>query len=283
MPTLGLPAASFARCAGLRIAYGDLGSGSPIIFLHGVGSTRDVWDQQLLGLSDRFHCIAAEYRGYGDSDLPPLASLAPGADDAQAISRQAFARDTFAVMDAAGIEGAHLCGCSLGGVVALECYALEQRRVRSLILVDTFAFYPRGAESVRERIDLLERLGMEAFAASRVPLILAPGAPPERIERCRAQLASIALDAYKAATRATWTGDYRALLPRISVPSLVMWGEHDAITPLVLSEELAQGIPGCGDVVRIAGAGHLPNVDQPATFNAAVARFVESAEHAREM
>jgi pimeloyl-ACP methyl ester carboxylesterase len=270
---------AFASNDGLQIAYVESGSGPPIVFLHGVGATKRMWEPQLSMLSERFRCIAIDYRGYGESDVPPEASLAKDARDQKAISRAAYARDVIAVMDAAKIDVAHVCGCSLGGVVALETYDAKPARVKSLALVDTFAYYPDGASTIEERVATLDKLGIEEFARTRAPGVLKPDAPADLIERVRADMASIPLSVYKASTRATWTGDYRSLLPRIDVPAEVFWGECDtAIAPLALSEELAKGLPTCSGVVRVAHAGHLPNIDNAQFFNLALEAFVDSVE-----
>ena len=270
-------AVSFATSDGLRIAYAHAGAGSPIVFLHGVGSTAEIWRRQMLVLAPSLQCVALSYRGYGQSDVPPPLSLLPGAGDPQSISRAAFARDVFAVMDACGLGSAHLCGCSLGGVVAMECYARAPERIRSLILVDTFAFYPGGVGSIDERIQALDELGAEAFALARAPKVLHPQAPAERVAMVREQMASIPLAVYKAATRATWTGDYRGLLPRIDAPVLVMWGERDeVVAPYERSAEIAKALREPSQVMVVPHAGHLPNVDNPEFFNHAIATFVRS-------
>jgi 3-oxoadipate enol-lactonase len=269
----------YATGDGLRIAYAEAGSGPPIVFLHGVGATKRSWEPQLSLLSERFRCIAIDYRGYGDSDVPPASSLSPDARDAKSISRAAYARDVIAVLDAAGIDAAHLCGCSLGGVVAMETFDAKPARVKSLALVDTFAYYPQAAETMDQRIATLDQLGIEEFARTRAPAVLNPKAPPALVERVRADMASIPLAVYKASTRVTWSGDYRALLARIDVPAEVFWGECDTtIAPLALSEELARGIPTCSGVVRVAHAGHLPNLDNAEFFNLALEAFVDSVE-----
>jgi 3-oxoadipate enol-lactonase len=274
---VGKFATHFAESDGLKIAYSDVGAGLAIAFLHGIGSTRDVWDEQLTALSPRYRCIAVEYRGYGESEIPPRRSLLPDASDRQAITRNAYARDAFAVLAACGIERAHVCGLSLGGVVALECYAHDARRVLSLALADTFAYYPRGLETIGQRVRGIVELGIERFAASRAAGVLAPHAPWRKVDRVRKQMASIRLDVYQASTRATWTGDYRPLLPKIDVPVLVLWGEHDhAIAPRKLSEEIASAVPDCRGLVIIQNAGHVSNFDNPEKFNEALARFVAS-------
>lgn len=269
----------FAVSDGLKIAYVEAGDGPPIVFLHGVGATKRCWQPQLDVLAERFRCIALDYRGYGESEMPPQASLAPEARDAKAISRAAYARDVMAVLDATGLDAAHLCGCSLGGVVAMECFDAKPARVKSLALVDTFAFYPGAAESMDERVAALDKLGIVEFARTRAPGVLKPDADPAVAEAARADMASIPLEVYKASTRATWTGDYRALLPRIGIPAEVFWGEADTqIAPLALSEQLAAGIPTCSGVVRIPHAGHVPNLDNPEFFNLGLEAFIDSVE-----
>ena len=268
---------SFASSDGLRVAYVHAGNGPPIVFLHGVGSTAEIWRRQVLALAPQATCIAVDYRGYGRSDVPMAASLAADARDPQSISRAAFARDVIAVLDACDLQAAHLCGCSLGGVVALECYARASERVLSLTLVDTFAYYPGGEDSMEQRIATLDELGIEGFAQSRAAGVLHPQAAAEHIEFVRAQMASIPLEVYKAATRATWTGDYRDLVPRIATPVLVMWGERDnTIAPYERSAEIAYSLREPGKVVVVPHAGHLPNVDNPEFFNHAVATFVHA-------
>lgn len=259
------PVVKFATCDARRVAYTDSGEGDAVVFLHGVGATKRCWAAQVHTLSSRFRCIALDYRGYGESDVPPPAE----------ISRESFARDVAAVMDAAGLETAVLCGNSLGGVVALEFYKQFPQRVRSLILVDSFAYYPGGAESIPNRLNILDELGIERFAETRSPALFGPGAPEWLVELARADLASIPLDVYKAATSVTWSGDYRDLLPKVDVGALVVWGEYDtSIAPRALSEELARGIPGSDEVTEIPKAGHIPQMEAPLVFNLVLADFL---------
>ena len=259
------PATKYATCDGRRVAYTDSGEGDAVIFLHGVGATKRCWAAQVHTLSTRFRCIALDYRGYGESDVPPPES----------ISRESFAQDVAAVMDAAGVDSAALCGNSLGGVVALEFYKRFPQRVRSLVLVDSFAYYPGGMESIPDRLKMLDELGIKKFAETRSPALFGPGAPQWLVELACADLGSIPISVYKAATSVTWSGDYRELLPRIHVGTLVVWGEHDTkIAPRALSEELARGIPGCGEVTEIPEAGHIPQLEAPLVFNLVLADFL---------
>src|ERR1700724_1861702 len=78
---------SYARSDGLRIAFVQAGTGQPVVLLHGVGSTNEIWRRQMLALAPTMHCIALDYRGYGRSDVPPDPALLPDAADPQSISR----------------------------------------------------------------------------------------------------------------------------------------------------------------------------------------------------
>ena len=82
------------------------------------------------------------------------------------------------------------------------------------------------------------------------------------------------MECFLAATEATWTGDYRDVLPTIDVPTLVAYGEHDAVAPRALAEEIANGIRG-SRIVAIANAGHVANADEPGTFNALLREFLK--------
>ena len=178
-------------------------------------------------------------------------------------------------MDAAGLDRAVLCGNSLGGVVSLEFFKQFPQRVRSLVLVDSFAYYPGGAESIPNRLKILDELGIEKFAETRAPALFGPGAPEWLVGLARADLASIPLAVYKASTGVTWSGDYRTLLPQIGVSTLVVWGEHDtSIAPRALSEELARGIPASGEVTEVPNAGHIPQMEAPLVFNLILADFL---------
>ena len=114
---------------------------------------------------------------------------------------------------------------------------------------------------------------MHAFAEQRAAKL---GLPPERLRETLEQMACKQVASYLAATNATWTGDYLAILPKIHVPVEVMCGARDAIAPPELSLEIANGIPGASFAL-VDGAGHVANADNAAAFNEMLAAFLESA------
>lgn len=246
-----------ARVSGAR--------GPVLVFVHGVGSTAAIWDAQLAHFGDRYRCFAVELRGNGvpKPEPPP-----------EAITREGFADDVLTIADAASADRIHLVGCSLGGVVALELWKRAPQRLASLTIVGSFAKYPDAAAYVETIVAAVREAGtMERFAQERARRLGMPPGP--RTDETVAQMACKSVPSYLASTQATWTGDYRDLLPSIAVPSLVLCGERDTVAPLALSQEIAAGIPNA-ELDVIVGAGHVANADNPSAFNDRLAGFLIS-------
>jgi pimeloyl-ACP methyl ester carboxylesterase len=243
-----------ARRAGAR--------GPALMFVHGVGSTAAIWDEQLEAFGGDHRAFAIELRGNG-----ALADPGPSL-----ITREGFAADVLAVADAAGIDRFTVVGCSLGGVVAFELWKRVPERIEALVIVGSFAQYP-NAQTYADGVKAAAREAgnMDAFARIRAPRL---GLSPERTQVTIEQMACKSVPCYLASTDATWTGDYRDVLPTIGVPTLVACGERDAIAPRPLSDEITAGIPGA-TFVEIEGAGHVANADAPEHFNNALRAFLK--------
>ena len=239
------------------------GDAVPIIFLHGVGSDKSVWRPQIEHFSRSRRAIAFDYPGYGESD--PLAS---GGDFVSAI---------LAAMDALGIERAHVCGLSLGGVVAIAVHARSPKRCASLTLADTFVRHPDGAAIYERSIEASRTMSMRALAEGRVDMLLGDAATPELRAEVVATMAAIDPEAYRIGAKAVWLADQRDEARAIRLPTLVLCGAEDRVTPPALSEELAALIP-LADLAIIGAAGHLANAEQPAVFNSAVDAFIAEVE-----
>lgn len=227
----------------------------PMLFLHGVGSDKSVWQPQLEAFGHFQHVIAADYPGYGESDFHPDAT------------RDDFAFTMLALLDALGIERAHICGLSLGGVIAIAMAARAPDRIASLTLADTFAIHPEGQAIHDRSIAGAEMHGMGGLADARVDALLGSDPPPGLREEVVSTMAEIPLAAYRLGARAVWLADQRARAAAIDAPTLILCGEEDQITPPALSEDLAGLIPHAR-LAFIAGAGHLANAERPTTFNA---------------
>ena len=246
--------------SGVRRA-GD--SGPTLIFVHGVGSTAAIWDRQLETFSPHYRTLAIELRGNGVPKPEP---------EPRAITREGYAADVLAAMDAFAIERATIVGCSLGGVVAFELWERARDRIDAMVILGSFAAYP-NARAYADGIKAAAREAgsMRAFAEQRAARLGAM--PAERMRETLEQMACKNLDSYLAATEATWTGDYRSSLATIDVPVLVCYGEHDAIAPEPLSREIADGIAG-SRLAAIPDAGHVANADNAPAFDELLRQFL---------
>ena len=245
------------------VGYLEAGtSGTPILFLHGVGSDKSVWRPQLDHFGASRRAIAFDYPGYGESEFRAGAT------------RDDYAAAVLAGMDALGVDRAHVCGLSLGGVVAIALYAAAPERCASLIIADSFAIHPQG-EAIYER-GVAASVDMRGLATARVGALLISEEPRAEVIDT---MAAIDPEAYRIGARAVWHADQRERAAAIRVPTLILCGEEDAITPPALSKELAFLIPG-SRLKLIPGASHLANLDKPQEFNAAIDDFLAAIEKA---
>lgn len=244
-----------ARTAGI--------SGESIVFVHGLLSTAAIWRAQLEALSDSYRCTAVELRGNAQSNF----EVRP-----EKITREGFVADVLAVADAARARRFHFVGCGLGGAIGFELWKRAPLRIATMTLVGTFAAYPGGlAQADAIVAQLLEAGSTAAYARQRADAMgLQPG---KRRDETIEQISAKSVPGYIAGTQATWTSDYRSLLPRIAVPTFVMVGERDEITPPTLAKEIADGIPDARFGI-VPGAGHIANADNPPAFDAMLHGFL---------
>lgn len=257
----------------VAIAYDKQGSGPLVVFLHGIGGNRTNWEGQLDYFGKRFCAVSWDARGYGASDDPP-----------QTLKFSDFADDLVRLLDALKAQRAHLVGLSMGGMIIQDFYGRYPERVATLSLVDTSSGFGGVPEEVRRdflarRLDPLERgLTPADIAPNVVEVLVAKSAPAAVREQLRASLAALRKEPYKQALHAIITTDFRPVLPRITVPTLVIVGEEDQVTPPSASEFLVKNITGAS-LVKIPGAGHLTNIEKPEVFNSALETFLN--QHAQ--
>jgi 3-oxoadipate enol-lactonase len=251
---------------GRHIGYTEEGVGeaTPLVFLHGVGSDKSVWQPQLEYLGRTRHAIAFDYPGYGDSDPAP-----------EGTTRDDYAAAILSAMRALGIARGHVCGLSLGGVIAIALHHAAPDSCASLILADTFAVHPDG-RGIYDR-SLAGSRDLPAMAEVRADFLLAQPADPQVRREVIETMSRIDPAAYRIGAEAVWLADQRDRLGEIAVPTLVICGEDDKPTPPDLSRELAAMIPGA-QLAMMARAGHLTNLEQPARFNALVDDFLQGLD-----
>jgi len=247
------------------IGFAEAGGGDavPIVFLHGVGSDKSVWRPQLEHFCTSRRALAFDYPGYGESDFVAGAT------------RDDFAAAILAAMDALAVERAHVCGLSLGGVIAIAMHAKAPERCASLILADTFAVHPDGEAICGRSTEASRTMGMRALAEGRIDLLLGSDASAKLRAESVETMAAIDPVAYRIGAHAVWLADQRDRAQAISVPTLVLCGTEDRITPPALSEELATLVPDA-QLELIERAGHLSNAEQPVAFNSAIDQFLSA-------
>lgn len=251
---------------GYDIGYEEAGGGdaTPIVFLHGVGSDKSVWRPQLDHFSRTRRAVALDYPGYGDSDPAP-----------KGTTRDDYASAIISAMHELGIDRAHICGLSLGGVVAIAIHHADASCCASLILADTFAVHPEGRAIYERSITASENL--RAAAEARVDVLLARPASPRVRSEVVETMARIGPLAYRIGAEAVWLADQRDRAQEIDVPTLILCGDRDLVTPPELSNALLDLVPEAR-LQLIQGAGHISNLERPDEFNQAVEDFLAGVE-----
>jgi 3-oxoadipate enol-lactonase len=268
---------SYVRTSdGCRIHYRVTGRSSapPVLMIQGLGMDKHGWDIQRLVFSLRYRVIALDNRGSGRSDKPT------GDYDLEQM-----AADALAVLDDVGVDQAHVVGASMGGAVAQLLTVLWPERVRSLTLVCT------SCRNQTWRKELLQswawnaqRNGMGAMAGDAARWVIGPRSF-RRIVPVIGWLGPLGFgrssDAFAGQVKAILTADdtLAELLTTISVPTLVVVGNQDILTPRGDSEELAEIIP-TAELVVISGAAHGLMIEHATTFNRVLGDFLGRAERA---
>jgi len=257
-----------ARFAGSEIRYEVDGRGPAVLFLHAFPLGLFMWDAQAEALRADHTVVRFDCRGFGAS--PPGDGL---------LTMERIADDAAALLDQLDIERAVVCGCSMGGYAAFAFVRKHADRVRGLVLADTRAGAD-AAEARRNRSLLAEKVMREGASAALeafLPKLLGASTQRENaplVGRLRERILAasprgIADGLAGLAARA----DQTSLLREIRVPTLVVCGEEDVLTPPAEARALHAAIPG-SRLVLVPRAGHLANLEQPEAFNTALREFL---------
>jgi pimeloyl-ACP methyl ester carboxylesterase len=235
----------------------------PLVLVHGGVEDGRAWRLQQTDLSDEFTVVAWDEPGAGrSSDLPPEFSLA------------GYAHCLAALIEALGLGPAHVAGVSWGGTVVLELYRLRPELVATLILVDAYAGWKGSLPEaeVRARVAAFgEALAADEFDPTLSDLFA--GEPPAAIVPLLAEIAAdVRRDGKRTQLAIMAAADQRDVLPRIAVPTLLIWGELDARSPLSVARQFKQAIPNA-ELVVIPGAGHASQLERPELVNEALRKF----------
>jgi len=262
---------------GTRIHYEVTGKSgaTPVLMIQGLGASKNAWNLQRIAMATRFRIISFDNRGAGRSDKPT-----------EPFTLEQMADDALAVLDAAGIETAHVVGASMGGVISQIVAVKFPHRVRSLTLVCTACRnHPWRQELLQTWAKTAADKGMIEVGKEAAQWVMSPRSFRRLVPAF------------------TWMGPLAALRPRhsfvsqidailntredlvdqlstITAPTMVIVGNQDILTPRGDSEEIAERIPNA-ELVVISGAAHGLMMEHSSTFNRILIEFLQRTELAR--
>jgi len=255
---------------GVQIAYERAGEGPPLVLLHGyVGDGRATWQGQIDGLSDEFTVIAWDAPGAGRSSDPP-----------EAFGLAGYADCLAGFIGRLGLETAHVAGLSFGGILALELYRRHSATPRTLTLASAYAGWAGSlpVEIVEQRLQqalALADLSPEEFVNALLPTMFSEGTRQESVDAFGATMRAFRPAGFRAMARAS-AEDLREVLPLITIPTLLVYGDKDMRAPLSVAEDLRAAISG-STLVVVPEAGHICNIEAPDGFNLAVRNFLRGS------
>jgi 3-oxoadipate enol-lactonase len=253
----------------ITLAVDARGDGPTLLLVHGFPLDRTLWAHQVATLAG-WRRIAPDLRGAGASDAPDAG-----------YSMEVYADDLARLLDRLRVERAVVAGLSMGGYVAFEFWRRHRARVMGLVLADTRADAdtPQARRGRDELMEVARTHGAAAVADRMVPKLLGRStrrAQPHLVEEVHAMVARAPVPGLVGALGAMRDRpDSTPQLAAIDVPTLVIVGEEDELTPPALARTLAAGIPG-GAVTTIAGAGHLAPLEAPTAVSRVIAEFLEA-------
>jgi len=255
----------------ITISYNDVGEGIiPIIFLHGYPFDKSMWKGQLDSLKSSNRVIAIDIRGFGKS-----------IDEKTHLSIDQFGKDLVSFMDKLNIEKAIICGLSMGGFIALNAIANFPSRFKGLILCDTQCI--ADTDEVKEKrfaaIEQINLNGVDAFNEKFINTVFHPDSLTNKKELVQS-LRSIVFANPKAIITAGLTAlaersETCSTLNVIRVPTLIICGREDEVTPIAQSEFMHEQIDG-SILIIIEDAGHVSNLEQPVEFNNCLLGFLNT-------
>lgn len=260
---------------GLHIAYERVGSGPPLLLLHGyVGDGPGTWRAQLDALSDEFTVVAWDAPGAGRSSDPPEEFGMAGYADCLA----GFIKEL-------AIDKPHVAGLSFGGALAIEFVHRHPAVPETVILASAYAGWAGSlgpqvaAERLRQALALAD-LSPDEFVRTLLPTMFSKAAPKAFVDAFAASMRAFHSVGFRAMARAL-AGDLRDAVPLVDVPTLLICGDGDVRAPVPVAEDLHSAIMG-STLVVLAGAGHVCNIDAVQEFNSAIRRFVSETQMGAE-
>lgn len=257
---------------GLLVHFCDRGMGHPILFVHGFPLNCRMWQSELDALALDYRVIAPDLRGFGQSE---------GNGDTM-VTMEQYADDLAALLDALDVdEPVTYCGLSMGGYIGWQFVRQHHDRVNSLVLCDTRASAdpPEGQQARYKMAEEVLENGPQAAAQAMIPKLFAHCTiehRPEMVERVQEMILQTDPQAIAAASRGmAERTDMTAYLNEIDLPTLVMVGKEDKITPPEEMREIARSINGA-ILAEIPEAGHMAPMENPKAVTGTLCRFLKT-------
>ncbi|WP_404331077.1 alpha/beta fold hydrolase [Mesobacillus maritimus] len=254
---------------GVNLHYDRLGSGEPLILIHGLGERKEGWKFQHT-FAEHFDLIIPDLRGFGKSKCP----------EGKEITINAFARDVVALLDHLGIKEAHICGLSMGGIISQEIYKIRPKIVKSFILASSVSYVPKWLKRVMILLNdkRYKNMTLEQYKP-KATLSCLHNHSEEMVQKVM-PLWSEHLDGFYPAWKACLKIDYRETLKEISVPTLVIACQKDKILPTYCQKQMHKLIPN-SRIYMIKRAGHVGKVEKVEEFNRIAMDFLLEVKSAK--
>ena len=257
-----------ANGIGIRYELEGPSSAPVVVMSHSLAANVGMWEDQMPILGE-YRVLRYDTRGHGGTDAPE--------DD---YTLDQLADDLFALLDALGIDRAHLVGLSMGGMIGQTAALKDPARFLSLSLCDTSSRVPgEGRALWSERMEVARAHGMESLVESTIDRWFSPTfqiEEPDRVERVREMIRTTPVAGYCGCCAAIRELDLTDRIAGIGLPTLLIVGEDDPGTPVAAHEVIRDRIEG-SQLVVIKDALHFSNVEQTDLFNDTLAAFL--AEH----
>jgi 3-oxoadipate enol-lactonase len=237
---------------------------APVLMLcNSLGTDLHMWDPQVAPFTQHFRLVRYDRRGHGRSGV----TKAP-------YTMEMLGRDALAVMDGLGLERVNWCGLSMGGMVGQWLGANAPERIERLVLANTACYYPIK-EPWNDRIKLVSEKGLAHIVGPNMERWFTKEfitREPQTIARMTEMFLKTPLEGYVGCCAAVRDMDHRELLSKVTAPTLIIAGKSDIATPIENAEYIKRRIAGATLVAL--DAAHISNVEQPASFTAAVLEFL---------
>jgi pimeloyl-ACP methyl ester carboxylesterase len=254
---------------GLKVFIEGDSKNQAIIFIHGFPYDHTMWDSQIDALKEKYFCITYDIRGLGKSYV----------GDGQ-FTMEAFVWDLYSIMDELHIEKPILCGLSMGGYISLRAIEKEHNRFAGLILCDSRSEADNNdGKIVRSTaIDKVNVQGVGAFVSEFVPKCFHPKTP-ERLTDMYDRIFTIAKNQNSVGVKGSLLAmlsrrDTTPSLKNIEIPTLILVGKKDALTPPKTMKKIAKKIKN-SEFFRVPKSGHMTPLENPAFVNERILEYLE--------